>query len=68
MPKYVCTGSCGGSSDVPGTCQTEGCGKHGQELQQCTCDTGTCALHGGEMEQAPAETPSEEPAGDQPME
>jgi len=48
--KYVCT-ECGGISDEPGTCQTEGCAKNGQPLEE--------QVVGGE---APAEeAPGEEP-------
>lgn len=30
--RYVCTGGCGGVSDVPGVCQATTCAKHGQPL------------------------------------
>jgi hypothetical protein len=33
MAKYVCN-ECGGTSDQPGVCQTEGCSMNGQPLTE----------------------------------
>lgn len=41
---YICTGGCQGVSDRPGVCQTSGCPKHNQPLQECDCVDGE---HGG---------------------
>lgn len=32
MEKYVCYGDCGGESDTPGVCQTDGCSDFGKTL------------------------------------
>lgn len=40
MPHYICTGSCGGVSDNPSVCTTEGCTKEGQSLKPCECTDG----------------------------
>ena len=37
---YICTGGCRGISDTPGVCQTEGCPKYGQPLEECGCENG----------------------------
>lgn len=37
MSKYICTGDCGGVSDVPGVCEHEGCSRYGQPLTECDC-------------------------------
>ena len=37
MKHYICTGGCGGVSDVPGVCQAEGCSKHAMPLTECEC-------------------------------
>lgn len=34
MKKYICTGSCKGESDKPGTCGAETCEKFGQPLKE----------------------------------
>jgi len=36
MTHHVCE-SCGGVSDVPGICQTEGCEHKGSPLKECDC-------------------------------
>lgn len=66
MPKYVCE-ACGGESEMPGTCQTEGCSMHGQELKEAPAEA--------PVEQAPAEetpaapeAPADAPAEEQSME
>lgn len=56
MSHYVC-GECGGVSETPGTCQTEGCSMHGQELKACECVDGK---HGMGMEEMPAEEEKKE--------
>jgi len=40
MTHYICTGGCGGSTDVPGVCQAETCPKHGAPLTACDCTDG----------------------------
>jgi len=37
MSHNICTGTCGGVADEPGTCQAEDCPKHGQPLEPCDC-------------------------------
>lgn len=37
---YVCDGTCGGVSPVPGVCQTPGCPNFGQPLKDCDCTDG----------------------------
>ncbi len=44
---YTCT-ECGGVSDTPKVCETEGCIKKGQDLTPCECTDGE---HGGEYEE-----------------
>ncbi|MAF36615.1 hypothetical protein CL622_05865 [archaeon] len=41
---YICTGTCHGVSETPGTCQAENCPQHGQSLESCSC---TDDKHGG---------------------
>lgn len=38
MIHYTCTGSCGGVSEKPGTCQAENCEMHGRPLTECDCE------------------------------
>ena len=38
MSHYICEGECGGVSDQPGVCQTEGCSRHSQPLVECRCE------------------------------
>ena len=40
MVHYICTGGCGGVSETPGVCQTEGCSLHGEALKECNCEDG----------------------------
>ena len=37
---YVCTGGCGGVSQVPGVCQAPDCSKHNHQLVECNCTDG----------------------------
>lgn len=37
MTHYFCP-ECGGVSDKPGVCQTDGCASKGQALRECNCD------------------------------
>lgn len=37
---YICTGGCGGVSDKPGVCQTEGCADYQKPLRECHCEDG----------------------------
>jgi len=39
MTHYVCP-QCGGVSETPKVCETDGCGHHGQPLVECTCTDG----------------------------
>lgn len=34
---HVCLGGCGGSSEEPGVCTTEGCAHQDRELKRCDC-------------------------------
>jgi hypothetical protein len=40
MQHYVCTGDCGNENSKPGVCETEGCTKEGQALNECHCEDG----------------------------
>jgi len=40
MTHYICTGTCKGVSDTPGTCQAENCPKHNKILESCDCTDG----------------------------
>lgn len=59
MPHYICTGGCGGVSDTPGVCKTEGCSKEGESLELCDCTDGE---HNGlsEIEEIEEEQEEEE--------
>ena len=39
MAHYVCP-ECGGVSDHPKVCETQGCGKKGHDLMECNCADG----------------------------
>jgi hypothetical protein len=41
MTHYGCKGGCGGTSDKPGTCQSETCKDKGKDLRSCACEDGT---------------------------
>jgi hypothetical protein len=56
MTHYVCTGSCGGESKVPGVCEAEFCTKEGQSLVSCSCEDG---MHEDASQDGPEK--SEEP-------
>ena len=58
MAHYVCTGGCGGVSETPGTCQTEGCPKHEHPLAECNCGDGQ---HAEVMAKAVEETAEQPP-------
>ncbi|MBI2578039.1 MAG: hypothetical protein HYV77_04390 [Candidatus Wildermuthbacteria bacterium] len=49
MVHYICTGTCGGVGDKPGTCQAGDCPKHGDTLEACYCADGK---HGGRQASA----------------
>jgi hypothetical protein len=38
---YVCAGTCGGMSDHPQNCETQGCTFYGQPMQKCDCEDGS---------------------------
>jgi hypothetical protein len=40
MTHYICTGGCGGVSEVAKTCGAETCPKHGDPLTPCDCTDG----------------------------
>jgi len=40
MAHYICAGTCGGSSDIPGVCEAKECERHGEELKECSCKNG----------------------------
>jgi len=39
MTHYVCP-ICGGTSDVPKTCETDSCSLNGEALHECNCEDG----------------------------
>ena len=51
MTHYVCTGDCGGESEKPKVCETEGCSKEGQQLSECDCADG---IHKGVVDTSAA--------------
>lgn len=51
MDHYICE-VCGGASDLPGICSTEGCDKHGEELEICHCEGGVDAHNDAAAEAA----------------
>lgn len=51
MTHYVCS-ACGGVSDVPKVCETEGCAKQGQDLTACDCADGQHAAVKGQESDA----------------
>lgn len=50
MEHYVCKGTCGGVSEVPGVCQTEGCPRQHAPLEKCECTDGHHAMPQGAAE------------------
>ena len=40
MTHYVCAGSCGGESVLPGVCDISNCVKTGKPLIECKCTDG----------------------------
>lgn len=40
MSHYICKGSCGGSSDIPGVCEAKECERYTEELKECNCKDG----------------------------
>ena len=56
MTHYICTGGCGGVSEVAKTCGAETCPKHGVPLTPCDCADGE---HGGKKDQDAEEQKSE---------
>ncbi|MBI4123255.1 MAG: hypothetical protein HY458_02780 [Parcubacteria group bacterium] len=40
MKHYVCTGTCGGTAETPGTCQASDCNRYDQPLKECECQDG----------------------------
>lgn len=50
----VCMGSCGGSSEEPGVCTTDGCDHKDKELTPCDCTDGKHGAHNGEEEKTEA--------------
>ncbi|MDP3963444.1 MAG: hypothetical protein Q8Q39_03025 [bacterium] len=57
MTHYICTGTCGGVAEKPGTCQSQECPKHGEPLDVCECADGK---HEGVMSVAEGESEDEE--------
>lgn len=47
MTHYICKGSCGGTLDCEGFCETEGCSKQWEMMEACDCTDGQ---HGKEVE------------------
>ena len=52
---HTCMGSCGGSSEEPGVCTTEGCDHKNSELKQCDCADGKHGSHDGDEEMSEEE-------------
>ena len=40
MKHYVCTGECGGVSDIPGVCGITTCSNFDHDLMECNCTDG----------------------------
>ncbi len=40
MKHYICEGDCGGVSDTPKACGTQGCSMEGKDLKECECTDG----------------------------
>lgn len=40
MTHYVCKGGCGGVSDAMGVCETDGCSKQWEMMEECDCADG----------------------------
>lgn len=40
MIHFICKGTCNGSSDMPGVCETEGCPNQWALLEECECNDG----------------------------
>lgn len=56
MEHYVCTGGCGGTSEMPGAvCENETCPKQGEPMTPCYCTD-------GKHEEAMADAEEEEDA------
>ena len=55
--------TCGGVSETPGVCTTEGCAHNGQDLKSCDCTDGkhgmgeSEGMGGEEATETPEETP-----------
>jgi len=62
MTHYLCE-SCGGVSDMPGLCQTDGCDHKGSPLKECDCGDKSMHERGGSM---PEEGPEHIVGNDQP--
>jgi hypothetical protein len=43
MKHYICMGGCEGESSNPGVCESEGCKKEGEPLNECNCVDGAHA-------------------------
>ena len=56
MTHYICTGTCKGVSDTPGTCQAKDCPKHEEILQPCDCTDGKHYGRQAHIEESPIET------------
>ncbi len=40
MKHYICTGTCEGVAETPGTCQASDCNRYDQPLKECGCEDG----------------------------
>jgi hypothetical protein len=49
MSHFICTGGCGGISEIEGVCEAQFCSKEGQVLTKCDCVDGS---HTAETEEA----------------
>ncbi|MBI2552771.1 hypothetical protein HYW17_05735 [Candidatus Uhrbacteria bacterium] len=49
MSHFICTGGCGGVSEMPGMCKAEECPFYAEELTECNCEDGE-HRRGGEEE------------------
>ncbi len=51
MMHFICKGTCGGSSELEGVCETEGCPKQWELLEECACEDGKHFRGGDDAEE-----------------
>ena len=52
MAHYICKGTCGGTLDYEGACETEGCSRQWEMMKVCTCKDGQHGKQAETTEQA----------------